>query len=64
VTTPLGEKHARDAADMARWAAQTAPDPRAHKGKYRPRLALYEDDFPTRAERGTRQTRFIDPYGK
>jgi hypothetical protein len=64
MTTPLGEKHARDAADIARWAALKAPDPRVHEPKHRARLALYEDDFPTRAELGTRQRRFIDPYGK
>lgn len=54
----------QDAADIARWRAQQAADPRKFQKKHRARLALYEDDFPTRAERGTRQTRFIQPKGK
>ena len=53
-----------DAEDRSRWAAQQAPDPRKFQEKHRARLALYEDDFPTRAELGTRQSRFIDPEGK
>lgn len=53
-----------DAADISRWRAQSAPDPRKFDPKHRARLALYEDDFPTRAERGTKQNRFIEPKGK
>lgn len=54
----------QDAADVARWRAQQSPDPRKHDPKHRARLALYEDDFPTRAERGAQQERFIEPEGK
>lgn len=54
----------QDAADKARWAAQQETDPRKFDPKHRARLALYEDDFPTRAERGTRQSRFVEPKGK
>ncbi len=53
-----------DAADVARWRAQSAPDPRKFDAKHRARLALYEGDFPTKAELGTRQERFIEPEGK
>ena len=36
-------------------------DPRRGQSKYRPRLAMYDDDRITGAERGTMQDRFIFP---
>lgn len=50
-----------DWVDLQRWRDQTSPDPRVTDPRHRKRLALYEDDDPTLAERGADLDEFLEP---